>query len=365
MDAAEERRTADEARRQEELANKLAHLSDEKRQKYENLVGSTIERHGSASHEYRLGLANTYAQGLPFREEGRQIEEYNRREARRAREHDQRSAHAAPAMQLEAKPTAPAPDRANAAADSRQTPRADPMAGLTPQAKDYAKLQRTHERVAAAQKQGNGQAATDPLPKEQLQDMAKRFAEERKAGNLEPTPAELRERNGLTRAQDEARQNLDRAHGAHPNAQQQRERALIEQQHLAEQLGVEGRWIAQHLRKQGRPGAEGVEQDARRAHHTARAVHEQRQNTGPDRVAEAGRISRQQDQQRQTEAQEAARGGRSSTSEQRANASPEARQALERKDRADDARTTTGPRDPTPRDGSGKPGNSRSGGRSR
>ena len=125
-------RTADEARRQEELANKLAHLSDEKRQKYENQVGSTIERLGSASHRSRLGLANTYAQGFPLREEGRQIEEYNRREVRRVREDEQRSARAAPAMQPEEKPTAPAPDRANAAADSTQTPARRPHGGIDP-----------------------------------------------------------------------------------------------------------------------------------------------------------------------------------------------------------------------------------------
>lgn len=115
-------------------------------------------------------------------------------------------------------------------------------------------------------------------------------------------------------------------------------------------------------------GAESYEREARSAFDTARRVHEQRQNLGPgtDRVRDATRVARQDEQQKQVAAQEAARGGTALTSEQRANASPDVKQTLDRTERAEAVRATSiegkfqsGPQGVT------KPGNARSGGRGR
>ena len=59
---------------EELLAKRLALLTDEQRQYYQNTVDFATERQaGEASVTFRLDLAKTYLQGLPPREEDIQI----------------------------------------------------------------------------------------------------------------------------------------------------------------------------------------------------------------------------------------------------------------------------------------------------
>lgn len=368
MGAADDGSEADEARRQDELAKKLVRLSDDKRQSYQAQVDNAIDRHGTASHAYRLSLVNTYSRGLPPREEALEISEHNRNEQQRAYWNSQgiERERATSPKQHGAELTPTVRDESK-----QQTLLDDPMAGVRSHGatRNYGKLQETHEQVAAKQNAGQGTAAesaTAVLSKQQLHTIAQRCAETRKAGNLEPTPAEIRERNELTKMQTADQEKFDRTHGPAPNEQQKQQFALLDHQQLAERVGAEARSIGQHLRRQGAPGAGSFEHDARRAHHTARLVHEQRQNLGAgiDRTQDAARVVQQQEQHKSA-AQEAARGGSTLTSEQRANASPDVQRTLDRKDRADAIRNGgTGPGDRSTR-GNARPGNSRPGRRSR
>ena len=179
MAAANDGSEAEEARRQEELAKKLAQLSDEKRQKYEVHVYNAIDAHGTASHDYRLGLAKTFLQGLPPSEEGRQISDYNDRERKRAY---------ADAQRLERAQTGrdqAAPEPTSGRQPEPAAPALDPMQGVRangPQ-RDYGKLQKTQDE--AAQRSQSPDPATAVLSRQQLQEMSERYAEVRKAGNLQ------------------------------------------------------------------------------------------------------------------------------------------------------------------------------------
>jgi len=345
---------ATEARRHEELAKTLAQLSDDKRQKYETQLANAIERHGQASYEFKLGVAKTYAQGLPANAEARQINEHRDREYHRAFQREQRPERERSNGSNQSERSDPASTRQP---QPNEQGRANPAASL-PHAPPYAELNRTHEKVAA-----------NALSAEQLQGMADRYAKFRKDKKLEPTLTDRRERETLDRMQTQDRERVTQAHGANPTTEQRRERELLDRQHLAERVGAEARSIGRELRRQGMPGAESFEQDSRRLHETARLVHAQRQRLEPalDRGQELARTSReQQDQQRKTEAQEAKVGNRTLTSEQRANASPEVKQTLDRQERADAVRRTGveqgfkgAQKEVT------QPGNVRSGGRSR
>jgi hypothetical protein len=228
--------------------------------------------------------------------------------------------------------------------------------------------QRDGEARQNAGRGAAGESATALLSKEHLQSLAERYAEVREAGKVEPTPSERRERSDLAALHTASREKLDRDHGSAPNEQQRQERALLDHQQLAESVGLEARLTGQHLRRQGTPGAESFEREARSAHHTARSVHGQRQNLGigTDRNRDAARVVQQQEQQKQSAEQEATRGGTTLTSEQRANASPDAKQTLDRKERAEASRGT-GPegKDHSAQPGLAKSGNTRTGGRSR
>ena len=240
---------------------------------------------------------------------------------------------------------------------AEQPQRDDPMRGVHSHEskRDYGDLQRTHEQVAAQQKQ-------NPLSKEQLQEMEQRYADVRSVGKLEPTPVEMSERKKLLGMQGEVAERLESAHAKSPDAQQEQKRALLDHQHLAEKVGFEARWIGQHLRKQGNPGAESYESDARRVHQTARQVHEQRQNLEPgvERGQDHDRVVRQQDQQKRKDAQQAADGNTSLTSEQRANAPADLKETLDNRNRSDVPRKE-GPATESsgPQKGNIKPGNDR------
>lgn len=140
--------------------------------------------------------------------------------------------------------------------------------------RDYGKLQKTQDE--AAQRSQAPDAATAVLSRQQLQEMSERYAEVRKAGNLQPTPPELRERNDLAKKHSLIAEKTDRAHGT-TDAQQTQQRALLDHQHLAERVGVEARLIGQRLRNQSVPGADIYERESRSALHTARVLHQQRQ----------------------------------------------------------------------------------------
>jgi hypothetical protein len=234
---------------------------------------------------------------------------------------------------VDAGPAPPAGDQATLAPSKRD----DPKQGLRPQPRDYSELQKTHDRVAAAD------LATAPLSQERLQGMLAHFDELRRTHNITPSAPEKRERDGLTRLQTEHGVQLDQKHAPQPDARQQQERKFMDHQHLAEQVGVQGRWMAQHLRKQQVPGAEAIEQDGRRAFQTGRLMHGQRQNIdhGIDRGRDAARVVREQDQQKQKDLKEAARTGKPLTSDQVANAPLEARLTKERWDRAEARRDSS------------------------
>lgn len=373
MGASDDGNNADVARRQEEIAKKYARLDDPQRQEFHKSVDRAIEANGGASDHYRLDVINTLLQPIPAREQARQIKEAERNEKHRSYRNEQRIERGQPAVAKHADQDQAGPAH-NSGQQATATPRKldNPLEGVRPSGplRNYSELQKTHEQVAAKQNADQGTAAepaTAPLSKEQLQAITQRCAETRKAHNLEPTTSDLRERNELTKMHTAAREKLDRAHGAAPNEQKNQQVAMLDHQQLAERLGAEARSIGQHLRRQGVPGAESFEHDARHAHHTARLVHEKRQNLGRalDRVQDPARIVRQQEQQKQADAQEAARGGSKLTSEQRANASPDVQRTLDRKDRTDAIRNGGARPGERRTQGNAKPANARPRGHSR
>ena len=189
-----------------------------------------------------------------------------------------------------------------------------------------------------------------------------------KAGAFELTPSELRERNDQTKQQSAAKDKLDRTLASAPDSEQKEHRALLEHQHLAERVSDEARSISRELRKQKTPGAEFYERDARDAIHTAHSLYDARKHLGADkdRAQETSRTLQQQDQHRQSAAQEAARGGRSLTSEQMANAPSDIKETIQQKERTEtDRNAVGGSKDQSTRPGASKPGNKRSGGPSR
>ena len=351
MVTSESENPADGAPDDDELSNKLARLSDEKRQKYENQITVAKEQHGTLSREYQLGLANTYLQGLPPEAEKIQVKDHSRREQERAFRRDQRNARNG---------ASPAPN--NRQPETTLQPAPEPTPSNPPQvhARDYTALQRAHEQAAG------GKSDSQLLSKEQLEEMAGRFAEVRKADGLEPTPAELRERNDQIKSQSIARDNLDRTASSAPESEQKEQRALLDRQHLAELVSIEGRQIAEQLRRRQMPGAESYEHDARNANHTAYRVHDARKNLGADRdrTQETSRTLQQQDQHRQSTAQEALRGGVTLTSEQMANMPSNVKEAVTQKERAESDRNLVGgAHNQITKPGASKPGNTRGGGR--
>jgi hypothetical protein len=361
---------ADDHDRADELSKKTAQLSDKQRQQYQTLVNVMADFRGQVTDQYRLDIVNTMLH-LPEKAQGRQLNEARDREEKRPfdqRDERRRSAAVSSAKQLGSEPTVPAQD-----GGKRQPARDDPMAGVQRHdaPRDYGELRRTHEQVAAKQTDERGAAAdsaTALLSKEQLQSMADRYAEVRKASNIELTPSEQRKDSEEAKMQAKDRERLERAHGSAPNEQQTQERALLDHQQLAEQVGSAALRLGQHSRKKGAPGAESYEREARSAFDTARRVHEQRQNLGmgADRNRDTSRVTQQQDQQKQSAAQDAERGGSAMTSEQRANASSDVKQTVDRKERAEAVRATgTEGNVQSAQQGITKPGNTRSGGRSR
>lgn len=365
---------ADDHGRADELAKKSAKLNEEQQKEYQKRVDLATDGRGRVTDQYRLDIVNTLLQSLPRSEYGQQLNAAERREHDRIKLADSRHERPPSASTVSTKQPSPEPNAPVQDGGKRQPPRDDPMAGVHrhDEPRDYGELRRTHEQVAAKQNAERGataDSATAILSTEKLQSMAERYAEVRRASNIELTLSDQRKDDDQTKAHADDRANLDRAHGSAPNDQQKQERALLDHQQLAERVGGEALRLGQHFRRQGATGAESYERDARSAFHTARSVHEQRQNlgTGTDRTREAARVVQQQEQQKKKSvAQEAARGGATLTPEQRANASPDVKQTLDRKERAEAVRATgTEAKNPNAQQGIMKPSNTRSGGRSR
>lgn len=365
---------ADDHDRADELAKKSAKLNEEQQKEYEKRVALATDDRGRVTDQFRLDIVNTLLQSLPRSEYGQQINAAGRREHDRIKLADSRqerppSASTVSTKQPSSEPTAPTQD-----GGKRQPSRDDPMAGVHrhDEPRDYGQLRRTHEQVAAKQNaecDATADSATAILSTEKLQSMADRYAEVRKASNIELTDSNQHKDADQTKAHADDRAKLARAHDSAPNDQQKQERALLNHQQLAERVGGEALRLGQHCRRQGVTGAESYERDARSAFHTARVVHEQRQNLGAStgRTRDAARVVQQQEeQQKKSVAQEAARGGTTLTSEQRANASPDVKQTLDRKERAEAVRAT-GPEGKSQgvRQEAAKPGNTRPGGRAR
>ncbi len=124
---------------------------------------------------------------------------------------------------------------------------------------------------------------TAMLSKESLAIMLEHFPEIRREAGIPTTQSEIDERAALARMQDSDRQKLEQAHAQTPSPQadkQHAERDLLDHQHLAEQVGVQAKWIAQHLNSRSPAEAGKYKAGSRRALHTAHFIYEQRQHSG-------------------------------------------------------------------------------------
>src|SRR5208282_5398158 len=280
----------------DELASKLARLTEEQQARYQREVQNTIDRNVEASEEYRLKLADTLLKDMPDREKTLEIRDLNSRQDQIAyiRDHE-RDRHDRPTP-----PNAPdreppnhernVPDPSSTAPPNRE----NSLEGKQPSgpSRDYSELQRTHRQVADLLKQGERPPATVMAPeqsakpetamlsKESLVIMLEHFPEIRREAGLPTTQSEINERAALAHMQDSDRQKLEHAHGPQPNMQQHRERDLLNHQHLAEQVGVQAKWIARHLKAQNSADAGKYNADSRRALHTAHFIYERRQHPG-------------------------------------------------------------------------------------
>jgi hypothetical protein len=350
------------------LAEKLSRLSADQLALYRNHVEINHELNGRVSRVYELKLADALLKNLPANQLSHEVKELNRQESQYTYWRAQPD-RAKPAKE------APGSGRTSIVSDQNaprhmqqvELDRADPLKGKVPHAPlhDYSTLQATHEQLATSRKTDQLQPAAvkthDPtstpaaplMSKDALSLMLEHFPEIRREANLPVTRAEIDERANLSRAQDADRQKLDQEHGTQPNQRQHTERNLLDHQHLAEQVGVQAKYIARQLKANGSPEAAHYDADARRAFHTARGIHEQRQKLDPE-------IDRSGDAKRGAEGQQAQR----QNAERQPNRSPEARYASEGKTRSDAGRETTGgSKDQTAQKGNSNPGKSPSGGR--
>lgn len=356
-----------------ELAKKLGRLTEEQRERYDRQVQNPDR---TVSRDYRLRLATTLLKNLPAHEEGREIGELNRQQAQIAwrEEHDRRTQTKSPGQETRTQDAAPP-------SSTPQPKPANTLDGKTPNAppRDYSVLERSHEEAGLhlRQAQTGGSdpvqrdAQTAVLSKEQLVTMIEHFPDIRREADLKTSPSEIRERADLARSQDAERMKFDQTHGdaANRTQQQHKERDLLDYQHLAQQAGVQSKWIARQLEARGSPDAAAYKTDAFSAMHTARAIQNQRQNqhAGASRSREIGRAAQNDQPQHLAAAQDAARTGRELTSDQRANLPADARSSIESKERAASARDGTGAKADKHQQSPVRPGpgNSKGGGRSR
>ncbi len=375
MAGGDEDNSPNDAHDDDELANKLARLTEEQHALYRNQVDNSLEQNGNVSRRYQHKLADSLLKDLPPSELSRELGELNRQEFQYTYWRDQPAAakhtiQTAPPVQEPATPE-------RAGAEQIPPPRPalnNPLEGKLPSGppRDYSKLQLAHEEVAAQLKQANAQPSAEPatamLSKDQLITMLEHFPEIRREANLPTTQSEIHERAALSHVQDADRIKLEQAHGAQPDLQQQHERNLLDHQHLAEQVGVQAKWIAQHLKAQDPAEAGKYNADSRRALRTSHNIYEQRQHPGAarNRTQETARGIEPDEHQKQADPQQRVQEGKELTSEQRANPSPEARQRIEREERTAAAREVGAKgKDQNAQQGNARTGKSPSGGRSR
>ncbi len=371
----------------DELASKLARLTEEQQARYQREVQNTIDRNVEASEEYRLKLADTLLKDMPDREKNLEIRDLNSRQDQLAywRDHERdRADRPMPATAPDREPPNHEPNVPNPSSTA-QPNRENSLEGKQPRSPshDYSELQRTHQQAADLLKQAERPPAatmapeqsakheTAMLSKESLAIMLEHFPEIRREAGLPTTQSEINERAALTHMQDSNRQKLEQAHAQAPSPQpdkQHAERNLLDHQHLAEQVGVQAKWIAEHLKAQSPAEAGKYKADSRRALQTAHFIYEQRQHSGAakDRSQETARDIEPDHPQKQAHSQESVHEGKELTSEQRANPSPEARQIIEREERVAAAREVgVKGKDQNAQPGNTRTGKSPSGGRSR
>ncbi len=385
MAGGDEDNSPNDAHDEDELASKLTRLNEEQHALYRNQVENSLEQNGNVSREYQHRLAGCLLKNLPPPELSRELGELNRQEFQYTYWRDQPAAdkHA-----IQAAPPVQEPASLERA-DAKQIPAPQPaldnsLEGKLPNGppRDYSELQRTHEQVAAQSKQAerppenrkasphSAQPETATLSKESLVVMLEHFPEIRREASLPTTQSEIDERAALAHMQDADRQKLEQAHAQAPSPQpdkQHAERDLLDHQHLAEQVGVQAKWIAQHLNAQDPAEAGKYNADSRRALRTAHNIYEQRQHPGAarNRSQETARGIEPEEHQKQADPQQSVHEGKELTPEQRANPSPEARQRIEREDRTAAAREVGAKgKDQNAQPGA-RTGNSPSGGRSR
>ncbi len=309
-------------------------------------------------------MVRTLAKGLPSREETIELNDHLRNEEERVflqnRSVDRDPQAAQPGI---------GPPTGSPVTEASRTQTGDPMEGVRPHGppRDYDELRQTRGTPAGTRGRREGEKGQvgSPLSREELQQMADRYGEIRKAEGIEPTPSELRERDGLLKVQAEGRAKLARQEGRDSDARDARG-ALLEHQQLAERVGLEAQSLTRHMRRQGDPRAESFDNDARRIQQTGLSVYRQRQSLerGEDRVQEASRSATPQDQQRQSDLRQAVLSGTTITSEQRAGAAPDIKETLDRTERTQSSRgqetEIAAPRRP---DGPTRPGAGRPSGR--
>ena len=88
MTGGDEDNSPDDARDDDELASKLARLTEEQRTRYQTEVQNNIDRNAEADRDYRLSLASTLLKNFPAREEGLEIGQLNRRQDQAAYQRD-------------------------------------------------------------------------------------------------------------------------------------------------------------------------------------------------------------------------------------------------------------------------------------
>jgi hypothetical protein len=379
MGDGDEEHSPDGTPEDDELAGKLARLNEDQKTRYDVRLQNFIDRNAEAGRDYRLKLADTLLKQLRAGEEAREIGGHDRREQQRlwwrdqARDGQSRSGQAPPpAQEAQDKPDGPTPSAAP------QAKPGDALEGRLPKGppRDYSALQRLHERtppkagerpsVTPEPGKSSPETAAPLLSRERLTIMIEHFPDIRREAGLLIGQSEIRERAELALKQNAERTNLEQAHGAQPVGRQHEESNLLDHQHLAEQAGLQAKWIAKQLSAKGSPDADRYDADARSAMGTARIVQQQRQHPGArDSSRDTERIVRA-DQQNAAKAQEAARGEKHLTSEQRANLPPDARQAIDRQERVKAAREIMGRAEgKILKQGQAKSGPTRPGGRSR
>jgi hypothetical protein len=379
MGDGDEEHSPDGTRDDDELAGKLARLNEDQKTRYDVRLQNFIDRNDEAGRDYRLKLAGALLKQLQAGEEAREIGELDRREQQRLWARDQtrdgqsRSKQALPpAQEAQDKADGPKPSAAP------QAKPGDELEGRIPEAppRDYSALQRLHEgtppkagerpSVTPGPGKSSPETAAPLLSRESLAIMIEHFPDIRREANLLIGPSEIRERAELARRQNAEQVKLDRTGATQFGPLRHEERDLLDHQHLAEQAGLQAKWIAKQLRAKGSPDADDYDAEARAAMRTGRVVQEQRQRPGARDSSRDTERTVRADRQKAAEAQEAARGEKHLTSEQRVNLPPDARQAIDRQERVKAAREIMGRAEgKNLKQGQAKSGPARPGGRSR